>query len=98
MGVYPLGADGTDVNAVDANENRSLVAVADDSAALCVYKFPCTKNTNDCRRVCGHSERVTRVRFYEHETDRENECIITAGGMDRACIQWKPVAAEPDDN
>ena len=45
MGVFPLGADGTDVNSVDCNENRTLVAVSDDNGCLCLYKYPCIKNT-----------------------------------------------------
>ena len=45
MGVYPLGADGTDINHVYANENRTLVAAGDDSATITVYRFPCMKNT-----------------------------------------------------
>jgi echinoderm microtubule-associated protein-like 1/2 len=44
-GIFPAGADGTDVNAVDTNSSRSLIAVADDFGTLCVYRFPCTKIT-----------------------------------------------------
>lgn len=68
-GIFPLGADGTDVNAVDCNENRTMIAVADDFGTLCVYKFPCIRNTMDCRRIGGHSEHVTRVKFYENDND-----------------------------
>lgn len=85
MGVYPPGADGSDINAVDCNENRSLVAVGDDFGTLCVYRFPCTKITHDCQRMGGHSSHVTRVRFYETENAKDAR-IITTGGMDRACI------------
>jgi WD40 repeat protein len=44
-GVFPIGTDGTDVNSVDINKNRTLVAVADDFGSLNVYRFPCIKNT-----------------------------------------------------
>jgi len=44
-GVFPIGADGTDVNSVDINRNRTLIAAADDFGALNVYRFPCVKNT-----------------------------------------------------
>lgn len=84
MGVFPLGADGTDVNSVDANEARTLVGVADDNGCLCVYRFPCLKNSQDCRRISGHSEHVTRVRFYKDSNG--DECLLTAGGMDRTYI------------
>ena len=91
MGVFPIGFDGTDVNSVDCNNNLSLVAVSDDRGSLNIYKFPCTKNTQDCRRIGGHSEHVVRARFYENPLDKENECIITSGGMDRTYIQWRAI-------
>ena len=43
-GVYPSGADGTDVNYVDVNTNRTLIAAADDFATICIYRYPCMKN------------------------------------------------------
>ena len=63
QGVFPPGADGTDVNNVDVNANRSLVAVGDDFGSLCVYRYPCMKQSQDCRRIGGHSEHVVRVKF-----------------------------------
>jgi WD40 repeat protein len=86
MGVFPIGFDGTDVNSIDVNADKTLVAVSDDRGSLCVYKFPCTKNSQDCRRIGGHSEHVTRVRFYEDPQNKENGRIITSGGMDRTYI------------
>ena len=86
MGVFPAGADGTDVNSVDANGNRTLIAAADDFGTVCFYKFPATKITQDCCRISGHSEHVTRVRFYENPTDPSLNRVITAGGNDRAYI------------
>ncbi len=44
-GVFPQGADGTDVNAVDVIKDRKIVVVGDDFGTVCLYKFPCTKNT-----------------------------------------------------
>jgi hypothetical protein len=43
QGVFPPGADGTDVNHVDVNADRTLVAVGDDFGTLCVYRYPCMK-------------------------------------------------------
>ena len=90
--MFPLGADGTDVNSVDCNSDRTLVAVADDNGCLCVYRYPCLKNTQECRRISGHSEHVTRVKFFKNPADG-NEWLLTAGGMDRTYIQWRPVMA-----
>lgn len=45
MGVFPAGADGTDINSVDANSDRTLLAASDDFGTVCFYKFPVTKIT-----------------------------------------------------
>ena len=97
MGVFPAGADGTDVNSVDANGDRTLIAAADDFGTVCFYKFPATKITQDCCRISGHSEHVTRVRFYESSTDPSLSRVITAGGNDRAYIQWKKVELQDEE-
>lgn len=84
MGVFPQGADGTDVNCVDATEDRTLLAAGDDFGTVCVYKFPVLRNTQPCRRLTGHSEHIPRARFYNKD---ENETyLISIGGMDRTVI------------
>jgi WD40 repeat protein len=90
-GVFPQGADGTDINAVDASADRKTLVAADDFGSICVYKFPVLKNSQPCRRITGHSEHVTRARFLNNEKETENY-IISAGGNDRTYIQWKEVA------
>lgn len=94
-GVFPQGADGTDVNAVDCDKERKLVASGDDFGSVNVYKLPILKNTQNCRRLTGHSEHVPRVRFYKDEKDQQ--FLISAGGNDRAYIQWKEVPAPEEE-
>lgn len=43
--MFPSGADGTDVNATDANAERTLIAAGDDFGSVCIYKAPILKNT-----------------------------------------------------
>jgi len=93
-GVFPIGADGTDVNHVNANENRSMLVTGDDFGSINVYRFPVLKNSQQCRRYTGHSEHVPRVRFYEK--DELENYIISAGGNDRSYIQWRQVDIEPE--
>lgn len=88
MGVFPPGTDGTDVNSVDANKSRTLLAVADDFGSLCVYRFPCVSNNQDCLRLTGHSEHVSRVKYLD---GKQAHYLITAGGKDLTYIQWKRV-------
>ena len=84
MGIYPQGADGTDINAVDASADRKYVVAGDDFGSIAIYKFPVLKNTQPCRRMTGHSEHVPRVRFYN--SDKNERYIISAGGNDRSYI------------
>lgn len=91
-GVFPQGADGTDVNSVDATADRSLVAAGDDFGTVCVYRLPILKNTQNCRRLTGHSEHVPRVRFWNDDPDG-TRWLVSAGGNDRTYIQWKEVPA-----
>lgn len=63
-GVFPHGYDGTDVNAVDTDENRKYLVAGDDFGSIAIYKYPVMKNTAQCRRMTGHSEHIPRVRFW----------------------------------
>jgi len=86
MGVFPQGADGSDINCVDANADRSLIAAGDDFGTVCIYKFPVSRNTQPCIRLTGHSEHVPRARFWNHG---DSTYFVSLGGMDRTIIQWK---------
>ena len=87
-GVYRAGMDGSDVNAIDTNEDHTLIAVGDDSGTLCVYRYPVRNNSHDCIRLGGHSSHVSKCRFFENGNP-EDARIITAGGYDRCVIQWR---------
>lgn len=39
MGIYPQGADGTDINAVDASADRKYVVAGDDFGSIAIYKL-----------------------------------------------------------
>jgi len=94
-GVFPEGYDGTDINCVDASEDRQYLCAGDDLGTVFVYKFPVLNNSQPCRRMTGHSEHVPRVRFYN--SDDIDRFMISAGGMDRTYIQWKEVPAIGED-
>lgn len=40
-GIWPEGADGTDINAVDRSRDHKLVATADDFGRVNVFGWPC---------------------------------------------------------
>jgi len=64
MGIYPPGGDGSNINCVDTNRDKSLLAVGDDFGTMCVFRYPCASSKHDCVRLGGHSSHVTRARFF----------------------------------
>ena len=63
-GVFPVGADGTDINSVDANADRTLIAASDDFGTMCVYRFPCLNRPLDSKvlseKACSQSSERTQ--------------------------------------
>jgi len=88
VGVFPKGADGTDINAVDVIIEKGLVAASDDFGSVTIFKYPVLSQNQQSVRMTGHSEHVARVRFYDGPL---GTYMITAGGNDRTYIQWKGV-------
>ena len=64
-GIYPPGAQGSDIQAVHVNQARTLIASSDSSASLCLYRYPCLNNSQDTLRYLGHSNYVKCVKFVE---------------------------------
>ena len=89
------GADGTDINSVDATVDRRNMVAGDDFGTICVYKFPVLRNSQPCRRMTGHSEHIPRVRFYN--SDEVDTYIISAGGNDKTYIQWKEIPFQEEE-
>lgn len=42
-GIWPDGADGTDINAVCRSHDGSLLASADDFGKVCLFSYPCSQ-------------------------------------------------------
>ena len=83
MGIWREGFDGTDVNAVHASDDGTLVVTADDRGGVCLYNFPCVEPRAPCERHAGHSSHVTNVRWL-----LGGERCVSVGGHDRAVFQW----------
>jgi WD40 repeat protein len=77
MGVYPHNSDGTDINSVDANEDRTLVVSGDDFGSLNIFRYPILNSNHQSIRLIGHSEHVVRARFV-----KDSEFLVTVGGND----------------
>ena len=44
VGIWPDGADGTDVNSVDRSRKKQLLATGDDFGTVSLYRYPCNSD------------------------------------------------------
>ncbi|CAG9462264.1 unnamed protein product [Pedinophyceae sp. YPF-701] len=93
MGIWPEGADGTDVNSVCRSRAGDLVATAGDDGFVSLYNYPCVVEEAACRAYRGHSSHVMCVDFACDDTR-----VLSAGGKDRSIFQFavQPVEPEPE--
>ncbi|XP_067011712.2 echinoderm microtubule-associated protein-like 2 isoform X2 [Anabrus simplex] len=83
IGIWPEGADGTDVNHCDRSHNARFMATADDFGKVKLYSYPVTQPKSLCHSYGGHSSHVTNVTFL-HDDSR----LISTGGRDTSIMQW----------
>ncbi|KAK9824333.1 hypothetical protein WJX72_009517 [[Myrmecia] bisecta] len=100
MGIWHNTSDGTDINAAcrsqacpQHNETDVLkgegqcVVTSSDDGRVRLFNYPCVVDGAACREYGGHSSHVLCVRF-----SPDNRYVASAGGHDRAVIQWRVVA------
>ena len=61
QGIFPEGADGTEVNGLCIDEKKKYVVTSNDSGLVRLFNFPCLKGAEGLEGV-GHSSHVTCVR------------------------------------
>ncbi|KAM9813061.1 echinoderm microtubule-associated protein-like 2 isoform 1-T1 [Syngnathus typhle] len=83
FGIWPDGADGTDVNGVCRSHDDSLLASADDFGKVHLLSYPCSQPRAPGHEYGGHSSHVTSVAFL-HDDSR----LISTGGKDASILQW----------
>ncbi|XP_048579805.1 77 kDa echinoderm microtubule-associated protein [Nematostella vectensis] len=83
-GIWPDGADGTDINACARSNLCHLLVTGDDFGQVNFFRYPSSRLKSDCQNCCGHSSHVTCVRFL-HDDSR----VISTGGKDCSVMQWK---------
>ncbi|XP_041981397.1 echinoderm microtubule-associated protein-like 2 isoform X2 [Aricia agestis] len=83
VGVWPEGADGTDVNSCTRSPDSKLIATGDDFGKVKLYAYPVTQPKSLCHAYGGHSSHVTAVRFLP-----DGSRLLSAGGNDTALMQW----------
>ena len=63
MGIWPPYACGNDINAIDVNNELSIVATADDKGYLNILNYPSVVKTAPRKTYGGHASFVQNVRF-----------------------------------
>lgn len=85
-GLWQSGADGTDINGCAVNNEKSLLASADDFGKVNLYSYPSRLPYANAHSYNGHSSHVTAVRFTSN-----GQYLMSAGGKDATLLQWKVV-------
>jgi WD40 repeat protein len=90
MGIWPKGADGTDINEVWRTQDGKHVFSADDDGCLRVLNFPCANARAPALKHRAHSSHVSAARG--SWCDR---WVASAGGRDCAVMQWRVAPSQP---
>ncbi|CAH7390373.1 Eml2 [Phodopus roborovskii] len=86
FGIWPEGADGTDINAVARSHDGKLLASADDFGKVHLFSYPCCQPRALSHKYGGHSSHVTNVAFLW-----DDSVALTTGGKDTSVLQWRVV-------
>ena len=96
QGIWPEESQLDDVNHVSRSYDGSMLVTAEESGLVKVFQFPCVgggldrsgalRRRPDSIRAHGHGEKVTQVVWLQND-----ERIISTGGTDLCCFQWKVV-------
>ncbi|XP_028634462.1 echinoderm microtubule-associated protein-like 2 isoform X1 [Grammomys surdaster] len=84
FGVWPEGADGTDINAVARSHDKKLLVSADDFGKVHLFSYPCCQPRALSHKYGGHSSHVTNVAFLW-----DDSMALTTGGKDTSVLQWR---------
>nr|XP_028597733.1 echinoderm microtubule-associated protein-like 2 isoform X4 [Podarcis muralis] len=86
FGIWPEGADGTDINAVCRSHDGKLLASADDFGKVHLFSYPCCQPRAPSHTYNGHSSHVTNIAFLH-----DDSLLLSTGGTDTSILQWRLV-------
>ena len=89
QGIWRSEMDGSDINMVDRSQKSfdsgyRVLACAEDTGLVRLYRYPCLKKNSDFVEGRAHSSHVTNVRFNKSDT-----YIFSTGGEDQTVMQWR---------
>ena len=82
-GIWPDGADGTDINSANKANGKDLLVIGDDFGKVRLFKYPSQNPRSHSFAANGHSSHVTAASFTANDAK-----VISAGGGDSAVLQW----------
>jgi len=82
QGIFDPSQGGQDINTVDVNAGRTLVATGDDDGNVKLFRYPALKGAK-ANAYGGHSSHVVTTRFTP-----DDKYLISTGGHDKSIIQW----------
>ena len=88
MGLWPKGADGTDINGVWRFGDGKHVVSADDSGCLRVLNFPCATQRAPSLAHKAHSSHVSAAKVSWCD-----QLVASVGGRDCCVMQWRVTSA-----
>ncbi|XP_043476558.1 echinoderm microtubule-associated protein-like 2 isoform X7 [Leptopilina heterotoma] len=83
IGIWPDGADGTDVNNCSRSGDGKLLATGDDFGKVKLFSYPVCQPKSLHHSYGGHSSHVTNVAFLQDDTR-----LASIGGGDTSVLQW----------
>jgi microtubule-associated protein-like 6 len=90
QGIWPTGADNSDVNSTDRSPDSTLLATGDDFRRVKLFSYPCNKEHAKYKEYKGHSEHVPTIRFSKgKDVDEQGQYLYTVGGLDKAVMQFE---------
>lgn len=89
QGIWQKGMDGSDINAACRSNSGHLLATADDSGKIHLFRYPVIEEGAGFLSYAGHSSHVTNVRW-----TAADEVLVSCGGADKCVMQWKHVMNE----
>lgn len=87
-GVWPEGADGTDINGMGRSNlgEREMVVTSDDFGRVKLFRYPCIVPYAGHKPYSGHSSHVTNIAFACND-----RWVCSTGGEDVAVFQWEVI-------
>jgi microtubule-associated protein-like 6 len=82
LGAYPKHADATDINSVCKSSDSQLLATADQSGLVSLFRWPCNQKL-PAKTYKGHGGSVSMCRFTP-----DGSYLASVGDSDRCLLQW----------